>query len=211
MKRPATIFLLMAAHVLTLCSLFAEDKVVKGQQSPPFDFSAAARWKKLSRDTFASPGPYLGTAIGAAFGVAGNSPREWGQGSEAYGRHLGDILGRNLIQQSVAQSGQAWLGLDPTYRRCECQGALHRIANAFAGTFTSFDRAGNRRFDPMPLAGAYASGIIATHWYPSRYDPLVKGFQLGHRRFAMVPVSNLVSEFLPELRYLNPFRRGHKK
>ena len=53
--------------------------------------------------------------------------------------------------------------------------------------------------------------MIATYWYPNRYDPLVKGIQLGHQQFAMVPMSNLVSEFSPELRYLNPFRRRDKK
>lgn len=211
MKRPATVCVLMAAYALTLSSLFAEENAVSGHESPPFDFSAAARWKKFSRDTFASPSPYLGAAIGGAFDLASNSPREWGQDAGAYGYHVSDVFGRNLLQQSVAQSGQAWLGLDPTYRRCACRGAFRRTANAFASAFTSFDEAGKRRFDPMPLAGAYGSGMIATYWYPNGYDPLVKGVQLGHQQFVMVPMSNLLSEFSPELRRLNPFRRRYNK
>ncbi len=203
--RIAAAVVLIVAGAVTRNDLYAQEATPEATRE--FDFSNASRWKKLSRDTFASPGPYLGAAIGGAFDLAGDSPKEWGQDGDSYGVHVADNFGRNLIQQTVSQSGQAILGLDPTYRRCRCSGVFRRIGNAFAGSITSFDESGRRRFDPMRLAGAYGSGMLGAYWYPRRYDPLVKGVQLGHEQFAGVPLSNLFSEFSPELKRLNPFRR----
>jgi hypothetical protein len=77
----------------------------------PFYFSAPARWKKYSRDTLASPSPYLGTAIGGAFDLAGNSPRERGQDAGAYGTHVGDLFSRNLVQAKRLMSSKAPSGV----------------------------------------------------------------------------------------------------
>jgi hypothetical protein len=58
----------MAAYVLTLSSLFAEEAAPSGHRSPPFDFSAAARWKKFSRNPSCSDaGPNDGLGSNVSF------------------------------------------------------------------------------------------------------------------------------------------------
>lgn len=197
----------LAPLAFVVASGCCPETVLAQTQANQFDFSVSARWKKFRHDTFVGPGPYLGAAIGGAFELAGNSPKEWGQTGKGYTRYAGDVFGRNFTAAAITQSGQALLGLDPSYRRCACTGTLRRIANAFAGSVTAFDRSGKRRFDPMPLLGAYGSGLVAASWYPSAYNPLVKGVQLGHQQFAGVPLANLFTEFAPELKRLNPLKR----
>lgn len=51
------------------------------------------------------------------------------------------------------------------------------------------------------MIGSFSSGILATKlWYPNRYDPLVKGLNLGVSELITFPIGNLLREFRPELK-----------
>lgn len=159
------------------------------------------RWNQLLVDTVGSPAPYLAAAAAAGIDQISNKPKEWGQGAEGFGDRFGSRFGRYAMTTTFSEATEAAFGLDTRYVRSGSRGFWRRAGYAVAATFFSYDSAGHRRFDPGPVIGSYSSGILATRlWYPSRYDPLSKGLNLGTAELTSFPIGNLLREFRPELK-----------
>jgi hypothetical protein len=86
---------------------------------------------------------------------------------------------------------------------------MRRTAHALKRTLFTRDRQG-RAVPNVPLvAGAAGGAAIARAWYPRGEGP-----GRDAARFAAMAVvgqagTNVVQEFAPELKRLNPFRRRH--
>jgi hypothetical protein len=117
------------------------------------------------------PERLLRTAASAGLAQWRDSPEEWGQGAEGYGKRFASNMGQNAIRQTVTYGLDMALHLDTGFQRSKREGFFPRLKDALVQNVTSRNRSGNRVISVPRFAGVYAGSIIATEtWYPERYS-----------------------------------------
>jgi len=121
-------------------------------------------------DTF-GPYPTVMSAFGAGINQAYNTPPEWHQGTEAYGKRFGSDFGIAAVSTTTRYGLSAAFKEDAMYYRCECSGIWPRLRHALISTLTARrGEDGHRVFSVPALVGPYAGSMTAIYgWYPSRY------------------------------------------
>jgi len=157
--------------------------------------SSEQRLKRYLRDTV---GPFAFLRVGAAAGFDQwlDSPEEWGQGAEGYGKRFASQFGTNAIRQTVTYGLAEAFRLDTGFEKSKRKGFLPRLSDALLQNVTSRTRSGKRVISAPILVGTYAGSIIpAETWYPSRYS-YKDGLRSGSYSLAAGFGINVVREFL---------------
>ena len=153
------------------------------------------RLRRYGRSMF---GPFaIGrVALSAGINQWNDSPEEWGQGAEGYGKRFASQFGRNVIRQSVQFGLSEAIHLDTGFQRSKRKGFGPRLRDALVQNVTSRTRTGKRVVSVPILAGAYASPIIAYEtWYPGRYS-YKDGLRSGSISLATGFAINALREFV---------------
>ena len=187
----------------------AEDSAtVQGEAGP----DRPGRLRLFLDDTVLSKTLAPRLAWSAALDQREGSPRAWGSGADAYGKRMAARAGLVLAQAGVQHGTAALMGVDPRgdQSRCACTHPLKRTAHAIGRTFVTRDARGRTRPNVPLVAGAAGGAAIARAWYPRNEGP-----GRDAARFAAMAVvgqagTNVVKEFAPELKRLNPLRRKPK-
>lgn len=130
-------------------------------------------------------------------------PREWHDGGLAFGRLYGDAL----AFQTAAQSGRFIAALafheNPSYSPSTSPQPLVRAMHAIV--FTAFDKSDAGHTIPAfsNFGGAASAGFIGTAYLPRGYNDPRHALDRTMIAFASFAVTNLVSEFRPQLRSLS--------
>jgi hypothetical protein len=141
--------------------------------------------------------PLAGSALTAGFGQLTNSPPEWGQGAQGYGKRIGSDFG--LAAAGV--TGRYGLALalkeDTLYYRCECRGWAPRLKHAVFTTFTARRGGdGHSVFSIPALVAPYAGSFTAVYgWYPDRFGAK-DAFRIGNYGMLDQIGANVCLEFL---------------
>ena len=185
-----------------------DSATVRGEERAP----SPGRLRLLLDDTVLSKSLAPKLAFSAAMDQAKGSPDRWGGGADAYGKRLAARAGLVLSQTAVEHGTAALMRVDPRgdRTRCGCTGAGARTKYALTHALITRDARG-RAYPNIPLAAGAAGGaLIARAWYPDGDGP-------GHdaAKFAAMTVvghvgKNVLREFSPELKRLNPFKRKPK-
>jgi hypothetical protein len=122
-------------------------------------------------DTF-GPYPIAGAAFAAGIGQAYNTPPEWQQGAEGYGRRFGSAFGIAAVSTTTRYALAQAFKEDTLYYRCECKGVFPRVRHAVISTLTARHGNDGRRVFSFPsLIAPYAGSMTAVYaWYPGRYN-----------------------------------------
>lgn len=143
-------------------------------------------------------GPYTiaRQVAGAGISTWRNSPEEWGNGWEGFGRRVASNFGKNVIKQTTIFGLDETLNLDSGYYRSRKRDFGSKVTNALISPLTARTESGRRAVGIPRIVGTYASSIIAAEaWYPSRYswkDSVKNGtISLGFNA-----AFNLVKEFV---------------
>jgi hypothetical protein len=118
-------------------------------------------------------GPYAlaRQAAGAGISTWRNSPEEWGDRWEGFGRRFASNFGKNVIKQSTIYGLDEAFKLDSHYYRSKDKSVGARVKNALISPVTARDRNGKRVFGFPRIVGTYAGNIVSREvWYPARYD-----------------------------------------
>ena len=155
------------------------------------------------------PYPILGAALSAGINQADNTPPEWGQGAEAYGKRFGSNFGIAAVSTTTRYALAELFGEDTLYYRCECKGFFPRLSHAMISTLvTRRGDDGHRVFSVPSLVTPYAGTMTAVYgWFPSRYNAK-DGFRMGNYTLLGYAGGNLAREFI----YGGPhslFHHGH--
>lgn len=154
---------------------------------------------KLRNYFFDAFGPYPIVAAAFASGInqANNSPPEWGQGSEAYGKRFGSDFAIAATATTTRYVLAEALREDTLYYRCECKGAFPRLSHAVISTFTARrGDDGHRVFSLPALVAPYIGTMTAVYaWYPSRYDGR-DALRMGNYSLLGYVGGNIALEFL---------------
>lgn len=147
-------------------------------------------------DTF-GPYPLVGAAAAAGINQWTNSPPEWKQGAEGYGRRFGSNFGIAAVSTTTRFALSAALKEDSLYYRCECSGVWPRFGHAVISTVTARrGQDGHRVFSVVALASPYAGTTAAIYgWYPNRFGAK-DAFRMGNYNLLIDMGENVSLEFL---------------
>jgi hypothetical protein len=215
MKTRRIMFLLLLIADLAVIPLLAEAQVLvdaADSSSSPVDLSMSTanppadltyirppETTKLRNYWFDAFGPYpiVGAGIAAGINQFQNTPPEWKQGAEGYGKRFGSDFGIAAATTTTRYALSEALREDTLYYRCECKGVFPRLKHAVISTFTArrgID--GHRVFSFPDLLAPYAGTMTAVYgWYPGRYD-YKDAFRMGNYSLLGYVGANISLEFL---------------
>jgi hypothetical protein len=147
-----------------------------------------------------SPTSLLESAAYAGILQGLDSPREWGHGGGAYGKRLASALGGSAIHGTLAFGLDAALHQDPRYFRSHGTGFLPRAAHAFRGTILTRTDSGGETLSTWRLGSDFGAAFLSNQWYPDRVNTVRLGLLQGSLHLGFDFVSNLGSEFWPDIR-----------
>ena len=147
-------------------------------------------------DTF-GPNPIVGAAFAAGINQADNTPPEWKQGAEGYGKRFGSNFAIAGVSTTTRYGLARAFREDTLYYRCECKGFFPRLNHAVISTFTSRrGDDGHRVFSFPALVAPYAGTMTAVYaWYPGRYGAK-DGLRMGNYSLLGYIGGNIALEFL---------------
>jgi len=155
----------------------------------------AYQWKETS-----APSTLLGVVAYAGILQAINSPDDWGQTPDAYGKRVASTAAWLGIRSTLAFGLDTTLREDPRYFRSAGGGFLRRVGHAVRGTILTRTDSGGETISAWRIGSDYGSAIISNLWYPDHLDTVREGLIQGSIGMGFDLLRNIGSEFWPDLR-----------
>ena len=127
--------------------------------------TASERLRLYLKGAF-GPGAIAKAAASAGISQWRDVPKEWRQGSEAYGERFGNAYARHVIEASLENGSAALLHEDNRYVRSTEAGFWKRSKHAVASTFVARDNAGSEHFAYSRVGGSAGAVFISRIWQP---------------------------------------------
>jgi len=144
-----------------------------------------------------SPESVLRSAAGAGINQAMNTPGEWGQGGEGYGRRFASSYAGHIVQATVMYGASAALHEDNRYFRSGESGAGVRLKYAITSTFMARHEDGSRHFS-FSRVGSYAAAAgISRLWQPASTSGATNAASSFAINIGAEAGFNVAREFLP--------------
>ena len=133
---------------------------------------------------------------GAGISTWRNSPEEWGDHWEGFGRRVASNFGKNLIKQTTVYGLDEAFKYDSNFYRSKDKSVGARVRNALISPVTARDKNGKRVVGVPRIAGTYTANIVAYEaWHPSRYS-WKDGVRSGTISLGFNAAFNLFKEFV---------------
>ena len=157
---------------------------------------------KLSFHLHSAYGPegVLGSIAFAGYFQATDSPREWGQGGEGYGKRVASAVAYTGVRNALAFGLDSAMHQDPHYYRSGRIGAWRRAKYAVRATIFTRTDSGGETFASWRLGSAYGAAFISNQWRPDRVNTTALSLQQGTTQLGFDVLGNLGREFWPDLR-----------
>lgn len=157
--------------------------------------TAKIEFENYAFDAF-GPYPLVGAAATAGINQWTNSPPDWGQGAQGYGKRVGSDFGIAAVATTTRYGLSAAFKEDAMYYRCECGGFIPRVGHAVVSTMTARrGMDGHRVFSLPALVGPYAGSFAAVYgWYPDRFGAK-DAFRMGNYSMLAYVAGNISLEF----------------
>ena len=171
--------------------------------STPVTGIAPLDWQaKLHYHAKASYGPWAIASFAAYAGFLQetNSPKEWGQGGDAYGKRFASTFALVGIHGTLAFALDSTLHEDPRYYRSRSTGFWRRSVHAFRGTILTRTDAGGETLSIWRFGSSYGAAFLSDLWYPARLDTFRHGFADGSIGLGLGMAANLGEEFWPDIK-----------
>jgi hypothetical protein len=167
----------------------------------PAPNTVAPKNSKHYVDSTFGPGAGIGAAASAAWGLWRQSPPEWGQGGDGFGRRLASSYGRRVIKNTVDLGVSGWRGETMSYVRCGlCAGAWQRLAYALRSGFVRPTQDGGTTLAAGRLTGALAGGFVPMLWYPDSQNGPGHAALRSATSIGLDVGKNVLQEFWPDLK-----------
>jgi hypothetical protein len=190
---------LARAQLLTDPSRPADAVAITTPAVPDLAYARPTQQTQLRAYLFDAFGPYpiAGAALASGIGQAYNTPPEWKQGAEGYGKRFGSDLAIAAVSTTTRYGLAQAFKEDTLYYRCECKGTLPRLKHAVISTLTARrGEDGHTVFSLPALIAPYAGTMTAVYaWYPSRYNGK-DALRMGNYAMLGYVGGNIALEFL---------------
>jgi hypothetical protein len=168
-------------------------------QLPDLTYMRPTQKTKLHNYAFDAFGPYpiVGAAFAAGINQEQNTPPEWKQGAEGYGKRYVSDFGIAAVSTTTRYALAQAFREDTLYYRCECKGLFPRLGHAVISTLTARrGDDGHRVFSFPALVAPYAGTMTAVYaWYPGRYEA-ADALRMGNYTLLGYVGGNIAMEFL---------------
>jgi len=177
-----------------------------GTQPPPL--TSGQKFKLAVQ--YLNPYTFGFVAVEAGVNQALNSPREYGQGAEGYGKRYGagfaDGLTDGIFVTGVYPS---LLHQDPRYYRLGDGDFSHRMGYAVSRILVTRQDSGRRAFNISEILGSFTSSAIAVTYYPKSQRDFSNVAKRAGVQFGFDAGFILLKEFYPDIER-KFFGRKHK-
>ncbi|MGD1071941.1 MAG: hypothetical protein ABSB15_17550 [Bryobacteraceae bacterium] len=153
-----------------------------------------------------TPETLLTSSFSAGIGQWRDTPPQWGEGAEGFGRRFADAEGYIAVHNSIAFGFDVAFHLDPRYRRMPQARFIPRLRNAVTQTFVANKDAGGKMINVSEIGGNFGAGMIANEWEPKGYRSVGDGLSRGAFGIGYDVLRNVFREFGPDL--MHPGRRA---
>lgn len=167
-------------------------------------FTRQQRVDQFVEDSF-SPSALAFVTLGAAYDQKTEYPSAWPQGLDGYGRRFASNFGQRAIGNAVQLGVESLLREDSRHVPSGQRGFLPRASATFFGALGVSTPGGRRAVPIGQLAGAFSGGFVSRAWHPHGEDGFRNGVNAGAITFGWYIGSQMLAEFLPDLKRL--FRR----
>lgn len=157
--------------------------------------------KTYWKHTF-SPAAVGRAAMGAGVNQGTNTPSEWGQGAQGFGKRFASSLAKHIVAKGIQYPVSKLFHEELSYRRSDKTGFGPRLKYALIGVvITHKTTDGSRTVAKGELAGAFGSGLISRLWQPASVRTVAAGFSSAGVTLGMDAAANVLKEFWPEIRH----------
>ena len=156
------------------------------------------RWTLYQQTTFSGVA-VLGAATGAAFSQWLDSPTEWGQGAEGYGKRLASSYGATIINGTIQYGTAALFHDDNRYYRSKASSFGGRFGAVVISPFVARNDQGGKRFSTSSFLGGAGQSTIPLAWSPRSWQG---ASEIGINAliwYGQTAGFNLVREFYPSI------------
>jgi hypothetical protein len=141
----------------------------------------------------------LRSAAGSAILQGTDTPHEWGQGAEGYGRRFANSYAQHTIRSTLMYGTSSLLHEDNRYFQSGESGFWPRLKYALASTIVARRDDGTRRLSFSRIGSYTAVAFMSRAWQPpSTRGPENAGNALGVS-FGVEAAFNVGREFLPRI------------
>ena len=167
-----------------------------GMQPPPL--SSGQKFKLAVQ--YLNPYTFAFVAAEAGVNQARNSPSEYGQGAEGYGKRYGAGLADGLTA-GIFITGlyPSLLRQDPRYYRLGDGGFSHRTGYAVSRILVTRQDSGRKAFNVSEVLGSFSSSALAVTYYPRSERDFSDVAERAGIQFAFDAGFNVLKEFYPEI------------
>ena len=167
------------------------------QTEEPLDVSGKLRYHAAK--TY-GPGSIAVSGVKAGYLQWTDSPTEWGQGADGYGKRVVSSVASSGIRSVLAFGLDSALHQDPRYFRSDSSGIWPRTAHALRGTILTRTDSGGETLSIWRLGSAYGASFISNQWYPDRLNTTRHALVGGSTRLGFDVAKNVLSEFWPDIK-----------
>jgi len=157
---------LVAALLLTTAPRALAQDSPASNPSDPERPRGAQRFRNFMVDA-AGPVVLVETIAWAGAAQAKETPVEWGDGANAFGKRYASLIGQGIIQESVTYGMSEALAVDSRFHKSDRRGFFPRAGDALAQAVTSRRVNGTRIVSAPLLAGYAVGGVGMMAWYPN--------------------------------------------
>ncbi len=111
-------------------------------------------------------GAILRAAAASGIDQWSETPKEWRQGSEAFGERFGNSLATHVIRETLQSGAAAALGEDNRYFPSVDTGFWKRTEHAVSSVFVARSEAGREHFAYSRFGAAMGSSFLSRAWQP---------------------------------------------
>src|SRR5215471_7829696 len=158
-------FLLTAVFIPAF--LFAQGGSTTGQTDPPL--SVGEKFQNRVIASF-SPIKIVTIAAYAGYDQLTNTPSEWKQGAEGYGKRYASEFGAVLSRQAFAFTLESIGHQDPRYFPSADKGFKKRMKNVIKYTFVAKSDRGTDQFAWARFGSAAGAAFLQNTWQPRSTD-----------------------------------------
>jgi hypothetical protein len=146
------------------------------------------------------PTAFLKSAVTAGIAQWRDSPPEWGQGMEGYGKRYGHRMVNRGVENAIGLGVALALREDGRYFRRPSGTVWQRIGNALSQTVTTRTVDGNLTFPGWRLAGSFGGQFVSNTWRPESQRGAGDTMIRGSISLSYDAASNVFKEFWPDIR-----------
>ena len=138
-------------------------------------------------------------SVGAGINQGLDTPHEWGQGAEGYGRRFASIYGEHIVQSTVMYGASVILREDNRYFRSGESGFGARFKYAVESTVLARHNDGSRHLSISRMSSYVAAAAISRLWQPPSGRGASHAAELFGIAVGVEAGFNLAREFLPHM------------